>query len=291
VWCGQWPFFHIFALTARLVPWKTQLLVDWWEVWGAHWFVYGGVSGVFGRALEWILANFITRVGHAVGISKLGIEQTLALGARPDGLTYIPNGVDTKIFELTPAGAGATTIASFGRIKDHKNIDHIVRAVAIARTRGRHWVADIIGDGPELGNIKALAHELGVDNQITFHGRVDEEKLIGLLKRAKVFVHPSTKEAGGSITMLEANACGLPIVCYRHPLGIDPALIVNRVTGLLVDDIGPEGLEGGINDMLNLATASDIRQACINHARAFDWSVVADRYRQLVNRLLEDRGK
>jgi glycosyltransferase involved in cell wall biosynthesis len=288
VWCGQWPFFHIFALAARLVPWRTRLVVDWWEVWGPHWLVYGGVFGFFGRIMEWMLVNFVTRVGHAVGISRLGIDQALALGARTDGLTYIPNGVDMAAFQAATPEQGQVDIASFGRIKDHKNIDHIIRAVALARERGKRWLADIIGDGPELLKIKALASELKVNEQINFHGRVDEGRLMGLLKRARVFVHPSTKEAGGSITMLEANACGLPIVCYRHPLGIDPTLIRDRTTGLLIDDICPEGLDLGIEEMLAIATNGDVRQACIDHASEFDWGVIAGKYRALFGWLLND---
>ena len=287
VWCGQWPFFHIFALTARLIPWRTQLLVDWWEVWGRYWTAYGGYSGVVGRLLELFLANFITRAGHAVAISHQGIEQTVALGAPRHGLTYIPNGVNMKEFESIPPADGARDIVSFGRIKDHKNIDHIVHAIAIAKLRGRELTADIIGDGPELNKIRALAMEQGVSDLVTFHGQLDDARLVSLLKRARIFVHPSTKEAGGSITLLEANACGLPIVCYRHPLGIDPSLIVDRGTGLMVDSVGPEGLLAGIEEMLRVAEDANIRHTCIEHAREFDWSMIADRYRRMLDELLK----
>ena len=128
-------------------------------------------------------------------------------------------------------------------------------------------------------------------DQILFHGRVDQAKLIGLLKRARIFVHPSTKEAGGSITMLEANACGLPIVCYRHPLGIDPSLIRKGLTGFVVDEVNPEGLLAGMEEMLRLGEDPAIRDACVAYAREFDWSAIAGRYRQLFRELSTSRGK
>lgn len=52
VWCGQWPFFHLLALILRLVPWRTHLLVDWWEVWGRRrWLHYHRILGFGG----WLL--------------------------------------------------------------------------------------------------------------------------------------------------------------------------------------------------------------------------------------------
>lgn len=288
VWCGQWPYFHILALMARLVPWRGRILVDWWEVWGRHWNSYiGGVVGWVGRLLEWFLARTVTRIGHVVAISDQGVGALVELGARRAGITLIPNGVNTASFATVPAAKGRVDIVSFGRIKDHKNIDHIVSAIAIARDKGMYLTADIVGDGPELAAVKAKAAALAVTSQITFHGRVDDGRLIGLLKRARLFVHPSTKEGGGSITMLEANACGLPIVCYRHPLGVDPKLIIQGRTGLLVANVSAEGLAAGIAEMLQLDDAQPVREDCLAHARAFDWDAIALHYRQLVEGLLD----
>lgn len=290
VWCGQWPYFHILALMARLVPWRGKILVDWWEVWGQHWNEYiGGVVGWVGRLLELFLARAVTRIGHAVAISYQGIDALVALGARRGGVTLIANGVNVARFAELPAAEGRVDIVSFGRIKDHKNIDHIVSGVAIARDKGVRLTADIIGDGPELAAIKAQATALDVSGQITFHGQVDDDRLVALLKRARIFVHPSTKEGGGSITMLEANACGLPIVCYRHPLGVDPKLIVQGRTGLLVDDVSAEGLAAGIAEMLRLDDVQAVREDCLAHARAFDWDAIALCYRQLIESLLDKR--
>ena len=200
VWCGQWPYFHILALFARLTPWRTRLLVDWWEVWGGHWTTYIGAAGIIGRALEWVLANLVARAGRAVVISDRGLAQIMALGAPRQGLACIPNGVNSASLEDAKVAEGNVDIASFGRIKDHKNIDHIVLALKFVKEHsGRRLTADIIGDGPELENIKVLAAAIGVADQICFHGRVDDARLASLLKRAKIFVHPSTKEAEAAL--------------------------------------------------------------------------------------------
>ncbi len=277
VWCGQWPYFHVLALCARLVPWRTKLFLDWWEVWGSGWLSHGA-SGLGGWGLEIALANLVSRVGRTITISQLGYSQLTAIGARRKGVELIPNGVNVDpIVALAPA-AGTSDLAFFGRLKNHKNVDHLVEAVALLKGRGLRLKADILGDGPERNKLESLAQQLDIADQIVFHGRVDDEQLFSILKRNRVFVHPSTKEGGGSITLLEANACGLPIVCYRHPQGIDPGMVQNKVTGMLVDDVSPSALADGITEMIRITEQCSPRNDCVAFAQRYDWREIAREY-------------
>lgn len=287
VWCAQWPLFHILALIVRLVPWRTHMLVDWWEVWGRHWLDYAGLAGFGGWFLEIVLTKAMTRLGHAVVDSTAGRDRVVALGVPSKALTVIPNGVDVAGLFAGGPSEGASDIAYFGRLKGHKNVDHIVRALAILKERdARRLSLDLIGNGPELTRLQELAQTLGVADQIVFHGRVDTERAKALLKRSKVFVHASTQECGGSVNLLEANACGLPVVCYRHPMGIDPVQIIEGETGLMVSPAEPRFLAEGIVAMLQLAITGDVRARCRAHAKSFDWSLIAERYRALIEDLL-----
>lgn len=287
VWCGQWPLFHILALIARLVPWRTQMLVDWWEVWGRYWLDYGGWVGLGGWFLEIVLTKAVTRLGHAVVDSTAGWDRVIALGVPAKALTLIPNGVDVTGLSAGEPAEGASDIAYFGRLKGHKNVDHIVRALAVLKNRdSRRLRLDLIGNGPERTRLEELARTLGVADQIVFHGRVETDRAKALLKRSKVFVHASTQECGGSVNLLEANACGLPVVCYRHPMGIDPAQVINGETGLMVSPAEPRFLAYGISEMLRLAATDNVRARCLAHVKSFDWSVIAERYRALIDDLL-----
>lgn len=287
VWCGQWPYFHVLALIVRLVPWRTKLLYDWWEVWGREWLLLGFLTGIIGWLLETGLARLLTRIGHVVAISTLGAKQLLALGAKKASVFYIPNGVNVELYARAHSAPGSSDIASFGRLKNHKNIDHLVSAVALLKRRGIILYADIVGDGPERERLEALARTENVAELLTFHGRIDDETLRSILKRNRVFVHPSTKEGGGSITLLEANASGLPVVCYRHPKGIDSALIVENETGIIVDPVSPEALANGIVQMLRSAGANPVREKCEQYARKFDWDEIAREYKRLLDVLVQ----
>jgi glycosyltransferase involved in cell wall biosynthesis len=287
VWCGQWPLFHILALVARFVPWRTQMLIDWWEVWGSYWLNYAGWFGLGGWFLEFVITKAVTRLGHAVVDSTVGRDRVIALGVPAKALTLIPNGVDVAGLTVGESAEGASDIVYFGRLKGHKNVDHIVRALAILKNRdSRRLRLDLIGNGPERTRLEQLARTLGVADQIVFHGRVETDRAKALLKRSKVFVHASTQECGGSVNLLEANACGLPVVCYRHPMGIDPAQVIDGETGLMVSPAEPRFLAYGISEMLRLAATDNVRARCLAHVKSFDWSVIAERYRALIDDLL-----
>jgi phenylacetate-CoA ligase len=261
-------------------------------VWGRYWLDYAGWFGLGGWFLEIVITNAVTRLGHAVVDSTVGRDRVIALGVPAKALTLIPNGVDVAGLTSGEPAEGASDIAYFGRLKGHKNVDHIVRALAILKDRdSRRLCLDLIGDGPERARLEELARALGVADQIAFHGRVETDRAKALLKRSKVFVHASTQECGGSVNLLEANACGLPVVCYRHPMGIDPAQVIEGETGLMVSPVAPRPLAEGILAMFQLVATGNVRERCIAHAKSFDWSVIAERYRTLINDLLNSPGR
>jgi len=287
VWCAQWPIFHIIALMARLVPWRSTMLVDWWEVWGRYWLKYSPWLGLGGWFIEVSLTQALARSGHLVVDSMLGRDRLTALGIPAESVTFIGNGVDVPSLTAGDPATGTSDLVYFGRLKDHKNVDHIIQAVAILKSRHSQILRlDLIGDGPERENLERLAHDLGVADQIVFHGRVEDDQATALLKRSKAFVHPSTQQCGGSVNLLEANACGLPVVCYRHPMGIDPAQLVEGETGIMVSPVEPQSLAAGISIMLQLVETDHVREHCIAHAQSSDWTAIAEQYRMLVEHLL-----
>jgi glycosyltransferase involved in cell wall biosynthesis len=290
VWCAQWPILHIIALIVRLVPWRSMLLVDWWETWGRYWLKYAPWLGVGGWSLEYSITKAVARLGHLVVDSALGRDRLVALGIPATSVTIIPNGVDVTSLAAGDAADGTSDLVYFGRLKGHKNVDHIIEAVAILKNRDSQILSlDLIGDGPERASLERLAHVLGVDEQIVFHGRVETERAKALLKRSKTFVHASTQECGGSVNLLEANACGLPVVCYRHPMGIDPAQVIQGETGVMVSPAEPHFLADGISTMLKLVESDHVREHCIARVQSFDWSAIADQYHILMEHLLSQQ--
>ena len=74
----------------------------------------------------------------------------------------------------------------------------------------------IVGDGPYLESAQAYVNGKGLDASIIFTGRVDNEGMLSYYARSSVYLMTSMSE-GMPRTLLEAMACGLPVVCTDIP--------------------------------------------------------------------------
>jgi glycosyltransferase involved in cell wall biosynthesis len=94
-----------------------------------------------------------------------------------------------------------------------------------------------------------------------------------------LFVNPSTKEGGGSITLFEANACGLPVIAVKCPHGIDLDLIREGENGYFVDELSAKKIADKVVALLNnrelmKANASQAK----NISAQYDWDAIADQH-------------
>ncbi|HEX4080055.1 MAG TPA: glycosyltransferase family 4 protein [Rhizomicrobium sp.] len=129
-----------------------------------------------------------------------------------------------RVRELPPDSRwknGRTFLVAYvGVIGAQEGLDLLLESVAhIARVRGRNDVQFVImGDGPELADIRDLARALALDSRVTFTGRVDDETLFTVLSTAEVCVNPDRPNAmNDKSTMnkiMEYMALGKPIVQF-----------------------------------------------------------------------------
>ncbi|HXF59852.1 MAG TPA: glycosyltransferase, partial [Candidatus Saccharimonadales bacterium] len=127
----------------------------------------------------------------------------------------------------------------------------------------------IAGDGPYRPELEALARSLGVAERVTFLGAVSQREKVAALNRAQVAVAPSPKEGWG-LTVIEANACGVPVVASRSPGLIES--VREGETGSLVTHGDESALADGL---IRLLMDRDLRlrqaRAAVSWARTFDW--------------------
>ncbi|MEI6863859.1 MAG: glycosyltransferase [Candidatus Adlerbacteria bacterium] len=180
-------------------------------------------------------------------------------------LPAISNGIDLALFNPNndPAPArekynlpNKPTLLFVGRLDKEKNVDIVLRAVAIALGRSPtgetrkevdiHFI--VAGHGAEDTNLKKLAQKLGVAEHVTFTGFVPDELLPSLYAAADCFVNAGTAELQ-CIVAMEAMATGLPI------LGADavalPELIHHGKNGFLFEPGNAEELASRIVDMFS----------------------------------------
>ena len=180
--------------------------------------------------------------GIAVGlpVSRYWRDRLIDLGCPDDKLIVHHMGIDTDRFRpraFVPVD-GPFTLMTVCRLVEKKGIDTALRA--LADTGGHSSIHyHIVGDGPEHGRLVALAHDLGIDAAVTFHGALLSNEVASLLASADAFILTSKTAANGDmegipVSLMEAMASGLPVISTRHS-GI-PELVEDGVSGLLADE-------------------------------------------------------
>lgn len=140
------------------------------------------------------------------------------------------NGVDLHTC-IPGKKAALPTILYLGRLTTAKSVHVLIHAAQTLVARLPDIRVVIAGDGPGKAALIKLTQKLGLEQVITFTGRVSEPEKIRLYQSAWVFVNPSLIEGWG-ITTIEANACGTPVVA-SNVAGLRDA-VHNPHSGLLV---------------------------------------------------------
>ncbi len=107
------------------------------------------------------------------------------------------------------APRGAVVIGTLGRLHENKGIDIMLEAFARLRDRGVAARLRIAGDGPEMAALRAMATDLGLDDQVAFTGWVSPAA--DYLATLDLFVLPSRVEPFG-LVVAEAMAAGVPVI-------------------------------------------------------------------------------
>lgn len=194
------------------------------------------------------------------GARIIAVSQYVADSARRrlgvSGVEVIPNAVDTETFCPDPSrraevrqalglGPGSRVLICVGRMTDEKGQGVLIRAMPAVRTRISGTRLLLVGEGPSRVRYESLAHELGVEENVSFLGvRWD---VPDLLRAADVLVMPSLNEGFG-LVMVEALASGTPVVASR--MGPTPEIVRETETGLLFTPGDPRALADALERLL-----------------------------------------
>lgn len=266
--CQNFPYLSCFSAKLLSSLKGQKLFITWHEVWGDYWREYLGEKGRAGQAIEWAAARLTER---NIAVSERTHSELLGLGAR--GVQVVPNGIDwKKISKIMPSKELSDAIY-VGRLVRHKNVDLLIKAVGNVKSEVPDVKALIVGDGPEMGRLKSLTHELKLEKNVLFLGFLEDyNDALALMKSSGILAMPSTREGFG-MAALEANACGLPVVTVNHRM--------NAVMDLIMTDNGAiclpteQDLAATICSMLR--KKGRMRGRCIEEARKYDWENICDR--------------
>jgi glycosyltransferase involved in cell wall biosynthesis len=237
-------------------------------------------SSVSNRILPRLLRSGLRRADSVIAVSH-GVADDLAgvIGIPRSQVAVIHNPVVFDDFERRAdapfehpwfAPDAPPVIVGAGRLVPQKDFTTLIRAFALVR---RHQDARlmILGEGPLRDDLRSLAQTLGVAEQMSLPGFI--ENPLPYLRRAAVFVLSSRFEGFG-LALAEALACGTPVVSTDCPHGPAEILEGGRV-GPLVPVADPDAMARAIRDVL--ASPPD-RHVLRARGRDFTGSRAAEQY-------------
>lgn len=204
---------------------KILLFVHGREVWNQPIFPVRWYHPYFARALTRVVS--VSSYTARIMAREYAIPETK--------FRLLPNAVDrieTRAGSRPRDKATILTVTRLGPAADEKNVDKMIRAVALLREKMPDLRYEIIGDGDMRPGLEALTREMGVDDIVTFLGRVDDATLKDAYARASLFALPSSQEGFG-IVYLEAWQHGLPVICGA--VGASAEIVADHIDGFVVD--------------------------------------------------------
>jgi len=185
------------------------------------------------RAYEGTACKLIVGLSDMIiAVSKAVKAQAVLLGAEPSDVAVIPNGVDSS--EFKPGGTrdpkGPKRIACVGRLIHNKGVQFLVEAAPLVLASHPDVEFVIVGEGPMREHLVRMTEKLGVKHAFRFVGKVPS--VADVLRECHLFVRPSLTE-GMPLTVLEAMACGLPVVASS--ISGTPEVVLDGETGMLVE--------------------------------------------------------
>ena len=222
---------------------------------------------VFKRLSKKIWENAKAVITNSQGLKDLALKSCLK---QEQKIEVIYNGVDIK--EFTPNECkkknDKLVLISTGRLITRKGYSFLIEAIADLSTI-ELW---LIGDGNLKEELENQAKNQNA--QVKFLGKKNHEEIAGLLKQADVFVLPSLNE-GMSNSILEAMACGLPII--TTDTGGSVELIKDN--GFIVEKKSPESIKEAVIKISNNAELINfMSKMSRNVAEKMSWTKVADSY-------------
>ena len=198
------------------------------------------------RFYEPLMARALSRIASVSAFTASRMQKAFKLPA--ETFTLFPNAVDDIDRQSQKSGCNILTVARLDRHDRGKNIDALIKAMALLKRRNVECILQIVGEGPLKSELASLARELAVGERVEFLGRVSDARLAEAYAQACLFAMPSSKEGFG-IVFLEAWLHGLPVICGTQDAAAE--IITDGVDGYAVNPWDIEALAEKIAMLLD----------------------------------------
>jgi glycosyltransferase involved in cell wall biosynthesis len=174
-----------------------------------------------------------------IAVSNATMRYVLSLGADPEKIELLYNGVDLERFkpltgvkdavrEKLGISKNAVVVITVRRLVYKNGVDTLIDSAKIAIKKNPKLVFLVVGEGPDFAEVKARIEQLGIRSNFRLTGFVSDEDLPLYYNTADFFVLPSKSGEGLPLVALEAMACELPVVATK----------VGGISEVMMEDYG-----------------------------------------------------
>lgn len=242
-------------------------------------------SGAERSRLYDVAAPLLRRIARRIAV-RIAVSDAAAAfaGARIGGaFEIVPNGVDVQRFAgAEPADLGVGTKLLFvGRLDERKGFPTAVRTFARLAAERPDLRLVVAGEGPDREALAGLGPELS--DRVIMLGSVPNVDLPPFHAACDAYLGPAVGGESFGVVLVEAMSAGLPVIAsdiagYRE-------VVRNGLDGLLVPPRDPAAMAAAVDRVLSDENLADrLRNAGLERARGFDWSVVASRLEGIYER-------
>ncbi|MCP4588759.1 MAG: glycosyltransferase family 4 protein [Pseudoalteromonas sp.] len=242
-----------YGLLARLVGFRPTLL----SVWGSDVYDFPDKSFFHHCLLRWNL-QFATAIGSTSHCMARKTRETYD----HHNFFITPFGVDELVFSPKPKPNELSDTIVIGTVKTLSNkygIDTLIEAFAIVVTEladSQKLLLEITGGGPDLSRLQRLAKELGVFEQVKFHGPIVHQQIPSYLNRLDIYVALSRLDSESfGVAILEASSCEKPVVVTD--VDGPSEVTIDGHTGFIVPKEDPNAAS---QVLINLIRDADLRK-------------------------------
>lgn len=207
-----------------------------------------------------LLQSAVREARQVIAVSNPLRKLAIELGAAPERTHVVGNGIDLATFRPLPAAEArralglperAHVLVTVGTLIEHKGFNRVfeVMRALLAQFPDLHYLV-VGGPGPagdDSAWLRQLARDLDLADRVHFTGPLRPDQLRVPLSAADVFVL-ATRYEGWSNVLLEAMACGLPVVTTE--VGGNPQVVCRPELGRLVPFGDAEALRAALDEAL-----------------------------------------
>ena len=209
-------------------------------------------------------------------LRKKGFRNVTTIGVGMDKERFTEEETNQEVENLFKIIGNKKIILYIGQLEERRSVDFIIRTFAKVYENEKDTILLIIGKGKDnyVNMCENLVKEFGLEENIIFKTRINQEFLQKIYKRASVFLLPTKYEIFGMV-LLEAMHFGVPTITTYN--GGSSTLIEDKKSGFIIDELDEEKWANQIIQILNNDN-NDISNEAMKKIECFTWDNLVDKF-------------